>query len=288
MSKTLQRMRITLRRFLFSQVYRKPPSFIKKLERVMKMKQTIIKSELLCKSFITDGEINNIIKNMSLEIYEGDFTVIMGSSGSGKSTLLYALSGMDQATTGKIYFEGQEITNQKESKLAKLRKDKIGFVFQGINLISNLTVYENILSPTYKSKRNRKEIETEIDSLLGKMELTNQKKKFPNQMSGGQRQRVAICRALINQPRVLFADEPTGALNSSQGQSVLDIFTKIHLEGQSIVMVTHDLKAAIRGNRILYIKDGRIDGELQLDEFEASKEKEREAYVYQFLKERGW
>lgn len=252
------------------------------------MKKMIIKTELLCKSFISDGEINNVIKNLDLEIYEGEFTVIMGSSGSGKSTLLYSLSGMDDVTTGKVMFENEYITNLKEKDMSKLRKEKLGFVFQGIHLIPNLTVYENILSPTYKSKVDRKEIEDKIDSLLDKMQLTSQKKKFPHQMSGGEKQRVAICRALINNPKVLFADEPTGSLNSSQGKGVLDIFTNINKEGQSVVMVTHDLKAAIRGNRIIYLKDGRIDGDLQLEDYEETTDKEREVVVYKFLTEKGW
>lgn len=252
------------------------------------MKNIIIKTELLCKSFISDGEINNVIKNMDLEIYERDFTVIMGSSGSGKSTLLYALSGMDSVTTGKVFFDGENITSMKEGEMAKLRKEKLGFVFQGINLIPNLNVYENILSPTYKTSADRKAIEERINTLLSKMDLTSQRKKFPNQMSGGQRQRAAICRALINNPKVLFADEPTGALNSSQGQSVLDTFTAINREGQSVVMVTHDLKAALRGNRIIYLKDGRIDGELKLEAYNDNTVSDREEVVYKFLKERGW
>lgn len=252
------------------------------------MKKEIIKTEVLCKSYVSDGEINNIIKNMDLNIYEGDFTVIMGSSGSGKSTLLYSLSGMDSITTGKVYLDGTELSHMKEKDIAKIRKDKLGFVFQGINLIPNLTVFENILSPTYKTKKSKSQIEMRIDELLEKMELGNHKKKFPNQLSGGQKQRVAICRALINEPKVLFADEPTGALNSSQGQSVLDIFSKVHLEGQSIVMVTHDLKAALRGNRIIYLKDGRIDGDLSLDEYEEETVDQREEFVYKFLKDKGW
>lgn len=252
------------------------------------MKNIIIKTELLCKSFISDGEVNNVIKNMDLEIYNGDFTVIMGSSGSGKSTLLYSLSGMDDITTGKVYFDGQDISFLNERNMARLRKEKLGFVFQGINLIPNLTVYENILSPSYKTRADRKTIENRINDLLDKMELTSERKKFPNQMSGGQKQRAAICRALINNPKVLFADEPTGSLNSSQGESVLDIFSKIHRDGQSVVMVTHDLKAAIRGNRILYLRDGRIDGDLKLEEYEVDNSKEREGYVYKFLKSRGW
>lgn len=252
------------------------------------MKNIIIKTELLCKSFISDGEVYNVIKNLDLEVYDGDFTVIMGSSGSGKSTLLYSLSGMDDVTTGKVLFEDVLITKMKEKEISKLRKEKLGFVFQGINLIPDLNVYENILSPTYKTKANRKNIEDRIDKLLEKMELTSHKKKFPNQLSGGQKQKVAICRALINNPKVLFADEPTGALNSSQGQSVLDVFTKINKEGQSVVMVTHDLKAAIRGNRIIYLKDGRIDGDLQLDDYDDATSSKREEMIYKFLKEKGW
>lgn len=252
------------------------------------MKNIIIKTELLCKSFICDGEVNNVIKNLDLEIYEGDFTVIMGSSGSGKSTLLYGLSGMDDVTTGKVLFEGVDITRMKEKEISKLRKEKLGFVFQGINLIPDLNVYENILSPTYKTKVDRRAIEEKIDGLLEKLEMTSQRKKFPSQMSGGQKQRVAICRALINNPKVLFADEPTGALNSSQGQSVLDVFTTINREGQSVVMVTHDLKAALRGNRIIYLKDGRIDGDLQLDDYNEETASEREETIYKFLKEKGW
>lgn len=252
------------------------------------MKKSIIKTELLCKSFITDGEINNIIKNMNLDIYESDFTVIMGSSGSGKSTLLYSLSGMDQVTTGKVFFDNEDITRMKEKEITKLRKEKLGFVFQGINLIPNLNVYENIASPTYKTRVDRKMVEQRMEYLMDNLELKEHKHKFPNQMSGGQRQRVAICRALINEPKVLFADEPTGSLNSSQGESVLDIFTSVHEKGQSIVMVTHDLKAALRGNRILYIKDGRIDGDLSLSEYGTDDLKQREDTVYKFLKSKGW
>ncbi|MDF2984813.1 MAG: ABC-type antimicrobial peptide transport system, ATPase component [Eubacterium sp.] len=252
------------------------------------MKNIIVKTELLCKSFISDGEINNVIKNLDLDIFEGDFTVIMGSSGSGKSTLLYTLSGMDNVITGKVYFEGEDITRLKEKDIAGLRKNKLGFVFQGINLIPNLNVYENILSPTYKTNKERRKIESKIEELLERMDLSAHRKKFPNQMSGGQKQKAAICRALINEPKILFADEPTGALNSSQGQNVLDIFTDINREKQSVVMVTHDLKAALRGNRIIYLKDGRIDGDLRLEDYDKEAANEREETVYKFLKEKGW
>lgn len=251
-------------------------------------KKSVIHTEVLCKSFLVDGEVNNIIKNMDLDIYEGDFTVIMGSSGSGKSTLLYALSGMSEVTTGRVFLDGVDITKMSEKKMANLRKEKIGFVFQGINLIPNLNVYENILSPTYKTNRSKKQLEEEINDMLKRLDMEKQKKKFPNQLSGGQRQRIAILRALINHPRILFADEPTGALNSSQGEQVLDVFSGIHKEGQSVVMVTHDMKAAARGNRVIFLRDGRIDGELQLGEYHKEETKDREEQLYQFLQERGW
>lgn len=254
----------------------------------MSEKNVIIKSKLLCKSFITDGQMSNVIKNLDLEIYEGDFTVIMGSSGSGKSTLLYLLSGMDQVTSGEVYLQGEAIQHYKECKLAKLRKEKIGFVFQGMHLIPDLSVSENIWSPTYKVSRGKKEIHEQVERLLTQMELSDHANKYPHQLSGGQKQRVAICRALINRPEILFADEPTGALNSAQGEQVLDTFTEIATKGQSIVMVTHDLKAAVRGNRIIFLKDGRIDGILDLGAFHHEHTKKREDRLYSFLKERGW
>lgn len=252
------------------------------------MKNTILKAEMLCKSFVSDGEVNNVIKNMNLEIYEGDFTVIMGSSGSGKSTLLYSLSGMDTVSSGKVFLEEKEITGLQEKELSDVRKNKIGFVFQSINLIENLNVYENIVSPTYKTDAKKEEVQAYANELIYKLGLEGHEKKFPNQMSGGQRQRAAICRALINHPKLLFADEPTGALNSSQGQDVLDEFSRVYEEGQSVVMVTHDLKAALRGNRLIYLKDGRIDGELTIAPFAKENAREREEQVYHFLKSRGW
>ena len=252
------------------------------------MKKVIMKTELLCKSFVSDGEVNNVLKNISLDIYENDFTVIMGSSGSGKSTLLYMLSGMDSVTSGKVYLNDKEITNMKEKDIAVIRRNSIGFVFQGINLVPDLTIAENIMSPTYKAKSNVSELEKRKDVLLDQMSLDDQKNKFPNQLSGGQKQRAAICRALINSPDVVFADEPTGALNSSQGQDVLDVFSDVNKNGQTVVMVTHDLKAALRGNRIIYLKDGRIDGDLSLDDYSSDDFETREKKVYEFLKKRGW
>jgi len=250
--------------------------------------KTMIKTSLLCKSYISDGEVNHVIKNMSIDIEKDDFTVIMGSSGSGKSTLLYTISGMLDATSGEVEFQDEKITKLSEKKMADFRRDKIGFVFQNFNLIPDLTVFENVISPSYGTKIEKSEIIKRGEELLEKLDMKEHSKKFPNQLSGGQKQRVAICRGLMNKPDMLFADEPTGALNSSQGQQVLDIFTKINSEGQGVIMVTHDLKAALRGNRILYLKDGRIAGELRIEPYSEDSIEEREICVYNFLKENGF
>lgn len=180
------------------------------------MKNVIIETKDLCKSFLNDGEVNHIIKNMNLDIYDDDFTVIMGSSGSGKSTLLYMLSGMDNPTSGKVLISNNEISKFTERQMADFRRHEIGFVFQGINLVPELTIYENILSAKVKDKKSKKETEKEITDLLEKMQIVKEKNKFQNQLSGGQCQRAAIVRGIINKPKVLFADEPTGALNSSR------------------------------------------------------------------------
>lgn len=251
-------------------------------------KNAIIKTNMLCKSYVSDGEVNNVIKNMDLSIYDKDFTVIMGASGSGKSTLLYVLSGMLETTSGEVEFSGKQISRLKENKMAKFRRDTLGFVFQGINLIPDLTVFENIICAGYGSGKSQDEIEDYAKALIERLDLKGHEKKFPEQLSGGQRQRVAICRALINHPEVIFADEPTGALNSTQGKHVLDIFSHLSGSGQSVVMVTHDLKAALRGNRIIYLKDGRIDGELSLPTYDERDAEDREKCVFSFLKEHGF
>lgn len=252
------------------------------------MKEVIIETKSLCKSFDTDGENYNVIKNMDLKIYKGDFTVIMGSSGSGKTTLMYLLSGMDSATMGHVKMLGKDFKKMDKKEIDKIRREDISFVFQGINLINDLNIYENVAAPTYKMKRDKNELKGDIDKLLDAFGLKEHARKYPSQLSGGQKQRAAICRALINNPKVIFADEPTGALNSSSGKDVLDILTRINNKGQSIVMVTHDVKAACRANRLLYIKDGRIDGELTMPEYVSLDEDERKKQILSFLSSKGW
>lgn len=252
------------------------------------MREVLIKTEDLCKSFIIGKTGVNVLKNMNIEIYKEDFTVIMGSSGSGKSTLLYSLSTMDNPTSGKINLLGKDISVINEKEASKIRSENISFIFQGINLLPDLTVYENITYAAMINKNNKNEIQNRANEILRELGLYEDKDKYPAEISGGMQQRVAIARSIINKPEIIFGDEPTGALNSSMGNTVLDILSGINDKGQSIVMVTHDMKSALRGNRILYIKDGRIDGELNLGKYNKEDNKERKEKLKIFLEEKSW
>lgn len=250
---------------------------------------SVLKTEKLCKSFSNGGVQQHVIKNLDLEIVKGDFTVIMGASGSGKSTLLYALSGMDKPTMGKILFNGEEIQGMSNDQLASFRRGNCGFVFQSIYLLENQTVLDNVLTGALIVQKNSPELVKKAKELLKKVgikeELWN---KYPNQLSGGEAQRVGIVRAIINNPTILFADEPTGQLNSASGKDVLDIFTEVHKNGQSIVMVTHDLKTALRGTRVLFLRDGNVVGEYRMKNYGEDDMKERRTGLQNFLDEMGW
>ncbi|MDS0524864.1 ABC transporter ATP-binding protein [Clostridium sp. SHJSY1] len=252
------------------------------------MENLVLKVNNLCKSFITGKASHNIIRNLNLEVYEGEFIVIMGSSGSGKTTLLYNISGMDSVTSGNVNLLGIDITKMKEDELSKLRKKDISFVFQSINLLSDITVFENIAYCGYGVNKNKKEVNEKVIKLLKKLGLEEFKEKYPSEISGGMQQRVAIARSIITLPKILFCDEPTGALNSTTGGEVLDILTDLNSKGQTVVMVTHDLKAAARASRLVYLKDGRIDGELILERFSEAHPKNREVAIFEFLKGKGW
>ena len=249
---------------------------------------TIISTGKLCKTFSSGGLQQHVLKNLDLEIYEGDFTVIMGPSGAGKSTLLYALSGMDKPTLGEVRFSGREISGLSGDKLAVFRRDNCGFVFQQMYLLDNMSVLDNVLACGFLVSRNRKDVIGRAKELLKRFNLDEADwGKFPMQISGGEAQRAGIARALINNPRIVFADEPTGALNSTYGKAVLDALSETNEQGQSIVMVTHDLRSARRGNRVLYLQDGVIRGELKLGKY-ISGDKERGEKLNVFLSEMGW
>lgn len=253
------------------------------------MKEMVIQTKDLCKSYANEGQQNHVLRNISLQIYKEDFTVIMGSSGSGKSTLLYNLSGMDTPTSGEVHFQNTRIDQLSEKDLAKMRRGSIGFVFQQIHLVSNLSIYENVTVPGYLLKSySRKEIENRADVLLERTGVKELKRRLPSQVSGGQQQRAAVARALINEPVLLFADEPTGALNSKTGREILNTLSDLNRNQQSILMVTHDIKAAVRANRIIYLQDGQITGEMAMEPYRLDTEVDREKQVLAWLTSKGW
>lgn len=253
------------------------------------MKESILSSKNLCKSFANDGVQNHVLNNVDVEIYKGDFTVIMGASGSGKSTLLYCLSGMDTVTSGDVIYKSEVISSYREKKMAKLRTEDFGFVFQQMHLVSNLTLFENVTVAGYlSSKMTAAQVEERAKNLLESVNIDTQKNRLPSQVSGGEAQRAAIARAVINQPALVFADEPTGALNRRNTQEVLELLKKLNEQGQSILMVTHDIRAAIRANRLLYLEDGKIRGEMELPTYDEADVKNREKQVNAWLSSMEW
>ncbi|WP_243458075.1 ABC transporter ATP-binding protein [Sporosarcina sp. Te-1] len=251
--------------------------------------KTIIKTDKLCKTFSSGGIQQHVLKNLDINLMEGDFTVIMGSSGSGKSTLLYAISGMDKPTLGEIEFAGKNITKLNNDQLAIFRRNHCGFVFQQIYLLDNMSVLDNVLASGLLVNKDKRGLVKKAKELLLQVGIDEKSwSKFPTQLSGGEAQRVGIVRAIINSPTVLFADEPTGALNSTSSERVLDVFMNVNRNGQSIVMVTHDIKTALRGNRIIYLRDGVICGDLKLGPYNEDKNIERHEKLKHFLAEMGW
>lgn len=252
------------------------------------MKTIIFKTENLSKSFSSGGVLQHVLKNIDLELYQGDFTVIMGASGAGKSTLLYALSGMDTPTLGTIRFGGQVISDLSQDGLSVFRREHCGFVFQQIYLIDGMSVMDNVLAAGLLVNKDKKAVVRKAEELFDAVGISEEiRKKFPAQISGGEAQRAGIVRGLMNSPEILFADEPTGALNSKTGFDVLNVLSKFNEQGQSVVMVTHDMRSARRGNRILYLKDGVILGECDLGRY-VHEDQARQEKLAGFLAEMGW
>ena len=252
------------------------------------MKNILLKTNNLSKSFSSGGALQHVLKNIDLELYEGDFTVIMGASGAGKSTLLYALSGMDTPSLGTITFGNTVISDLNQDALSVFRRSHCGFVFQQIYLIEGMSVMDNILAAGLLVSKDKKELCERAGELFKAVDISEEtQRKFPAQISGGEAQRAGIVRALINCPEILFADEPTGALNSKTGLDVLNTLTDFNEHGQSIVMVTHDMRSARRGNRVLYLKDGVILGECDLGKY-VHGDVRRHEKLSAFLREMGW
>lgn len=221
----------------------------------------MIKIERISKSF----KDTKVLNDVSFGIEKGDFTAVMGPSGSGKSTLLYSVSGMDKISAGQVIFEGVNISELLERELSRFRLTKMGFVFQNAQMLKNLTIYDNIILPGLVAKKELPEkIRKRASELMERMELGGIENRDVNEVSGGQLQRASICRAMINNPDILFLDEPTGALNSEATDQVLAILEELNNEGMTIMIVTHDPRVAAKAKRVLYIRDGQIAASKEL------------------------
>lgn len=224
--------------------------------------QPLIRGENITKSFGVGTEKRNVLDGISVDIQQGEFVAVMGPSGSGKSTLLYALSGMDSVDNGRVIFDGANVSALKENELADLRRTNMGFVFQQPTLLRNLNILDNILLPSMRDGRKHGARLTEkATMLMEKTGIAGLEKRDITQASGGQLQRVGICRALMGDPKIIFGDEPTGALNSTSANEIMRLLAEIHRTGVTILLVTHDVGVATKTERVLLILDGRIAGE---------------------------
>jgi putative ABC transport system ATP-binding protein len=218
----------------------------------------MIKTNNLMKTFRTDEIETTALNNVNLEINEGEFVAIMGPSGCGKSTLLNILGLLDNPTSGELFFNDAQVDGYSERQRTNLRKENIGFVFQSFNLIEELTIYENIELPLLYMKVSSSERKKRINEVLDRMKIAHRTKHFPQQLSGGQQQRAAIARAVITNPKLILADEPTGNLDSANGEEVMNLLTQLNEAGTTIIMVTHSPSDADRSHRIIQLFDGHI------------------------------
>ena len=249
----------------------------------------ILEVKDLCKTYIINKRQNNVLRNVNFKINEGEMVAIMGPSGSGKSTLLYTVSGMDKMTAGDVKFCGRELSKLKENDLAKMRLDDMGFIFQQMYMMKNLSVLDNIILPAVKSdkvKESRSETMKRGQDLMRKLGIIDISDNDINEVSGGQLQRACICRSMINKPRMIFADEPTGALNRNSSDEVMEELTKLNNEGTTVMLVTHDAKVAAKCSRVLFIVDGNINGEYNINRKLPLRDRERG--LNNWLLEMGW
>jgi putative ABC transport system ATP-binding protein len=248
----------------------------------------------LCKTYVVNKRQNNVLRNVDFCVEKGELVAVMGPSGSGKSTLLYTVSGMDSATAGSVSFFGSELDALDARAMAQLRLDVMGFIFQQMYMLKNLTIIDNVLLPAYQSRRNRgrakrQEVNQRARELLYKMGIASVAKNDITEVSGGELQRACICRSLINQPQMIFADEPTGSLNKQASNDVMDEIVRINREGTTVMLVTHDVKVAAKSDRVLYLVDGTIHGEHHLGRFTGTHElKDRERDLNNWLLDKGW
>ena len=254
--------------------------------------EKILEVKDLCKTYVINKRQNNVLKNVNFDVNEGEMVAIMGPSGSGKSTLLYTVSGMDNTTAGEVIFDGKNIADMGANELAELRLDKMGFIFQQMYMLKNLSVLDNIILPAFESKNNRSSKKEKVEKgqeLMRRLDIIDIADNDINEVSGGQLQRACICRSMINNPKVIFADEPTGALNRTSSEEVMKELTKLNSDGTTIMLVTHDARVAAGCTRVLFIDDGNIKGEYSLGRIDDStKMRDRERSLNNWLMEMGW
>ncbi|MBO6230621.1 MAG: ABC transporter ATP-binding protein [Ruminiclostridium sp.] len=251
--------------------------------------EKILEVNDLCKTYIVNKWQNNVLRNVNFTVEEGEMVAVMGPSGSGKSTLLYTVSGMDRMTAGTVKFCGSDISALKDDELAKLRLDDMGFIFQQMYMLKNLTVLDNVILPACKSdkhKEKRSGIAQRGRDLLRKLGIQDIADNDINEVSGGQLQRACICRSMINSPKMIFADEPTGALNRSSSEEVMEELARLNEDGTTIMLVTHDAKVAVKCTRVLFIVDGNIKGEYNIKKEDTLRDRERG--LNNWLMEMGW
>ena len=252
----------------------------------------ILEVKDLCKTYVVNKRQNNVLRNVSFHVSKGEMTAVMGPSGSGKSTLLYAVSGMDGITAGEAKFCGKNIAEMNQKDLAELRLNEMGFIFQQMYMLKNLSILDNMILPACQSeklKESRRETAERGRELMRRLGIIDIADNDINEVSGGQLQRACICRSMINEPEMIFADEPTGALNRSASDEVMEELTKLNQKGTTVMLVTHDVKVAARCSRVMYIVDGNIKGEYNYMETDVGKSlRERERALNGWLMEMGW
>lgn len=229
----------------------------------------VIKVTNLVKTYGQDDTAVKALKSVSVNVSHGEFVAIMGPSGSGKSTLMHLIGCLDKPTSGNYILDGHRTENLSDNELATIRNEKIGFVFQQYNLLARTSTLENVLLPSNYAHRKSRNIQKHAVQILESMGLKKKLNKWPSELSGGEQQRVAIARAIINNPAIIMADEPTGALDTKTGQEVMSIFNNLNKEGKTIVLITHEPEIAKYANRTILLRDGRIESDLQNGDREA-------------------
>jgi putative ABC transport system ATP-binding protein len=253
---------------------------------------SVLEVKDLCKTYIVNKRQNHVLRNVSFEVSEGEMIAVMGPSGSGKSTLLYTVAGMDRHNAGTVRFNGQDIAKLSSRRLANLRLDEMGFIFQRMYMLKNLSILDNIVLPACQSKKNSEKKSEKVlraEALMKKLGISDIADNDITEVSGGQLQRACICRSIINRPKMIFADEPTGSLNRASSDEVMEEIGKLNREGTTVMLVTHDVKVAARSSRVMYLVDGNIKGENNLGAYTGPESlRDRERSLNNWLLEMGW